>query len=299
MKTFPPALLPDYSKSFGKVYWEYTIHILQATDDVRLIERGGEPISEVGVPTWVPDFRLERDPAAYVMPQGGSDTSEHALEIPNNPLPQEPINISSDQRTLSVFGFKLGIICSVSSQPADLGEPIIVRELRAFFSRMCQLVDVDRSPPKRPVEQSVAEWVHPWLRHQVWIKDISEAINLLVFSDYDGSNDEDLSMNAVLTMIWNNCWDLMSKRDYFTTDTHISGFTTRMGAKALEGDLVVLLEGASTFYLLRHAEENEVYQFIGTVRLHENIMKSILASDSTPGLELNLNPVRFSLVWVR
>lgn len=54
----PPALTPDYSLPFGRVYQDYTRYLIENTGDLRILDCGESRLENF--PSWVPDLRKRR-----------------------------------------------------------------------------------------------------------------------------------------------------------------------------------------------------------------------------------------------
>ncbi|KAM0426030.1 hypothetical protein ACHAPT_008661 [Fusarium lateritium] len=86
----PPALFPDYSKSFESLYHEFTAFVLAQTRDPRVLNLGAVGGFQ-GVPSWTPDLRQNLN-----------------AKINNSPKSGACISLSEDRKVLRMPAILLG-----------------------------------------------------------------------------------------------------------------------------------------------------------------------------------------------
>ncbi|KAF5529068.1 het-6-heterokaryon incompatibility [Fusarium mexicanum] len=268
----PPALQPDYTQSFEKLCYKFTMFILEQTQDIRVLNLG-----TVGnlpaVPSWTPDLR-------------NSWTARSNLK----PSPGKCFNVSEDGRTLNMPAIILGQCVSVC-QPVtpDPGTGLVSSgEFLRFDESIVKMAAAIRRVTRMEV---MTEWFKFNLsdiyteerltQNPIIVQRVMMAYACMVHSQPLSSLGTRFGTEEQLQGAYGMITDPIFQQSMvgcsnFVLQDGTAGQLLHSGAVAAVGDAVCVFPGLSTLFLIRRSDDG-TYRIMGQVSKWESIGASLPA----------------------
>ena len=236
----PHPLLPDYSKPFPRVYQEYTRFIIEQTSSLSILLRHKSGIT--GFPSWVPDFR-----------------SDGLLWTETTDAPQ-PIFFSEDGSRMTVLGTELGV-CKSTFVPLlrvrpDPPTQAMFLDSMYQFDKFILEVSILRSISK---DQALVDWLESRRGDRVVDPSTRDLKEFYLSTIRESDEVPGRQTSRAREIIQNRLTEFTT---FVTESGHVASLY-RYGRDAKSGDVMVAVRGSDFPFLLRPAQREGEYEYLG------------------------------------